>query len=206
MKSSGDPAATLPLIVGISGATGSIYGVRMLEILRSIGVETHLVVSKAGEVTLRHETGFTLRDLREIGHVTYPIGDIGAAISSGSFKTAGMVVAPCSIRTMSAIAYGNSDNLLTRAADVILKERRRLVLMLRETPLNLVHINAMKAVTEAGGIIAPPVPAFYINPDSIDDLVNHTVARVLDLFDLDVGDRIKRWRGLRTARSDVAPE
>jgi 4-hydroxy-3-polyprenylbenzoate decarboxylase len=203
---SGDPAGRLPLIVGISGATGSIYGVRMLKILREIGVETHLVISKAGEITLRHETGLTLRTLRDLGHVTYPIGDIGAAISSGSLRTAGMVIAPCSIRTMSAIAYGNSDNLLTRAADVILKERRRLVLMLRETPLNLVHINAMKAVTEAGGVIAPPVPAFYINPESIDDLVNHTVLRVLDLFGLDVEDRIKRWQGLRTARPNVAPQ
>lgn len=190
----------LPLIVVITGATGSIYGVRMLEILRANGVTTHLVVSKAGEVTLRQETGLSLRDLRPLATMTYPVGDIGAAIASGSFRSAGMIVAPCSIKTMSAIAYGISDNLVSRAADVVLKERRRLVLMLRETPLNLAHLKAMTLVTEAGGIIAPPVPAFYAQPETIDELVNHTVVRALDLFDLSLKDGIRRWEGLREAR------
>jgi len=193
----------LPLIIGITGATGSIYGVRMLEMLRSIGVETHLVVSKAGEVALNHETGMNLRDLRKLADVSYSIADISSAIASGSFLTAGMVVAPCSIKTMSAIAHGISDNLLTRAADVVLKERRRLVLMLRETPFNLVHLNAMKAVTEAGGIVAPPVPAFYTKPKKIDDIVNHTVARVLDLFDINLDEKIERWHGLGAARTNA---
>ena len=140
----------LPIIVGISGATGSIYAVRLLERLKSLDVETHLVASKAAEITLRHEMGLTLKDLRQLAGTSYPIGDIGAAIASGSFETAGMIVAPCAIRTMAAVAHGLSDNLLTRAADVTLKERRRLILMLRETPLSLIHSNAMKAITEAG--------------------------------------------------------
>lgn len=174
----------------------------MLEMLRTLGVETHLVVSKAGEVTLNHETGLSLRDLRKFADVTYSVHDIGAAISSGSFLTAGMVVAPCSIKTMSAVAHGISDNLVSRAADVILKERRRLVLLLRETPLTLVHLNSMKIVTEAGGVIAPPVPAFYIKPNQIDDIVNHTVARVLDLFGIGIDEKVKRWKGLRMAKAN----
>jgi 4-hydroxy-3-polyprenylbenzoate decarboxylase len=199
------PKEALPMIVGISGATGSLYGVRLLEMLRSIGTETHLVVSKAGEVTLRHEMGLTLRDLRKLADVTYPIGDIAAAIASGSFRTAGMVVMPCSVRTLSAIAHGISDNLMSRAADVVLKERRRLVLGFRETPLSLVHLNSMRVVMEAGGIIAPPVPAFYPRPAGIDDIVNHTVARVLDLFDIGVANGVKRWQGLSVARADGPP-
>lgn len=196
------PNDPLPLIVGITGATGSAYGVRMLEVLRAAGRKTHLVVSKAGEVTLMHETGRSLRDIRSLADESYPIGDIGAAIASGSFQTAGMVVAPCSIRSMAAIAYGLSDNLLTRAADVVLKERRLLVLMLRETPLNLAHINAMKSVTEAGGIIAPPVPAFYARPTSVDDIVDQSVARVLDLFGIDARNRVVRWQGLKEGKND----
>jgi 4-hydroxy-3-polyprenylbenzoate decarboxylase len=187
----------LPVIVGISGATGSIYAVRLLERLKSLDVETHLVASKAAEITLRHEMGLTLKDLRQLAGTSYPIGDIGAAIASGSFETAGMIVAPCAVRTMAAVAHGLSDNLLTRAADVTLKERRRLILMLRETPLSLIHINAMKAITEAGGIIAPPVPAFYIKPTSIDDIVDHTVARMIDLLGINADHDVKRWKGLR---------
>lgn len=195
-------AGSLPLVVGISGATGGIYAVRMLEALRSCGIETHLVVSKAGEVTLRSETGLTLRDIRSLAGASYPIGDIGAPIASGSFRTAGMVVIPCSIKSLSAIAHGASANLLTRAADVTLKERRRLVLVVRETPLSLIHLNAMKLVTEAGGIIAPPVPAFYTAPATIDDIVNQTVGRVLDLFGITPTDGVKRWKGLGAAQID----
>jgi polyprenyl P-hydroxybenzoate/phenylacrylic acid decarboxylase-like protein len=188
-----------PVIVGISGATGSIYAIRLLERLKCLDVPTHLVVSKAAEVTLRHETGLSLKELRELASASYQIGDIGAAIASGSFETAGMIVAPCAIRTMAAIAHGLSDNLLTRAADVTLKERRKLILMLRETPFNLIHINAMKAITEAGGIIAPPVPAFYIKPTTIDDIVDHSVARAVDLLGIEGDHDIKRWTGLRNS-------
>lgn len=186
-----------PVIVGMSGATGSIYAIRLLERLKCLEVPTHLVATKAAEITLRHETGLSLKDLRQLAVTSYQIGDIGAAIASGSFETAGMIVAPCAIRTMAAIAHGLSDNLLTRAADVTLKERRKLVLMLRETPFNLIHINAMKAVTEAGGIIAPPVPAFYIMPTTIDDIVDHSVARAVDLLGIEGDNETRRWTGLR---------
>ncbi|SRR5579883_946738 len=180
------------LIVGISGATGIVYGIRLLQMLKKTDVESHLVVSKASYKTLTFETDMTAEELRSLADVTYPTCDIGAAISSGSFKTMGMVIAPCSIRTMSEIASGVTSNLLTRAADVVLKERRRLVLMVRETPLHVGHLKSMLAVTENGGIIAPPVPAFYICPETLDDIINHTVGRVLDLFDTEVGS-IKRW-------------
>lgn len=180
------------LIVGISGATGIIYGVRLLELLRDAGVETHLVVSKSADVTRAYETDFDSKQLRDLASFSYSNSDIGAAIASGSFRTLGMIVAPCSIRTLSTIACGGADNLLTRAADVVLKERRRLVLLVRETPLHAGHLKSMLAVTEAGGIIAPPVPAFYTKPESIDDIVTHTIGRVLDLYDIEVPG-MKRW-------------
>lgn len=183
----------LPLIVGISGASGAIYGVRTLEALRAAGVPAHLVVSKSAAVTLKEETGRSVNDVRELAAVTYANGDIGAAISSGSFRTRGMVVVPCSIRTVSDIAYGTTDSLMSRAADVVLKERRRLVLVVRETPLHAGHLRSMLAATENGAIIMPPVPAFYHRPQTLDDVVNQTVGRCLDLFDIDSG-LVKRWR------------
>lgn len=180
------------LVVGISGASGVIYGIRMLQTLRRIGVESHLVVSRSAEVTLAHETSMKVAELRALADVSYSAADIGAAISSGSFRTLGMVVAPCSVRTMSEIASGVTSTLLTRAADVALKERRRLVLMVRETPLHLGHLRTMTALAEMGAVIAPPVPAFYARPEGIDDLVDHSVGRVLDLFGLDAGN-LRRW-------------
>jgi len=180
------------IIIGISGATGVIYGVRLLQVLKEMDIETHLVVSKPGDMTRAYETNISVSELRDMADVVYNINDIGAAISSGSFKTMGMIVAPCSIRTLSEIATGVTSNLLTRSADVVLKERRKLVLMVRETPLHAGHLKSMLAVTESGGIIAPPVPAFYTKPDTIDDIINHTVGRVLDLFDLEMPS-IKRW-------------
>lgn len=182
------------IIVGISGASGVIYAVRLLEVLRELGIETHLVVTRPGEMTIAHECGGPAKALRALASITYPAGDIGAAIASGSFLTLGMIVAPCSVRTLSEIATGATSNLLTRAADVCLKERRRLVLMLRETPLHAGHLKAMLAVTEQGAIVAPPVPAFYTRPQSITDIVDHTVGRVLDLFDLESG-LVDRWTG-----------
>lgn len=180
------------LIVGISGATGIIYGIRLLELLREADIETHLVVSRAADLTRLHEVDLSAAELRALATVHYPITDVGAAIASGSFRTMGMIVAPCSVRTLSEIATGVSGNLLTRAADVVLKERRRLVLLFRETPLHAGHIRSMLAATEAGAIVMPPVPAFYDRPRSIDELVTATVCRALDLFDLDVG-RLRRW-------------
>jgi len=188
-----DPTTSpLRLVVGISGASGVIYGIRMLQTLRRIGVESHLVVSRSAEVTLAHESAMKVAELRALADVSYAAADIGAAVSSGSFRTLGMVVAPCSVRTMSEIASGVTSTLLTRAADVALKERRRLVLMVRETPLHLGHLRTMTALAEMGAVIAPPVPAFYAKPQSIDDLVDHSVGRVLDLFGLDAGN-LRRW-------------
>ncbi|MGF6882842.1 4-hydroxy-3-polyprenylbenzoate decarboxylase [Nocardia sp. GAS34] len=180
------------LVVGISGATGITYGMRILELARKAEVETHLVVTSAAQLTRLHETDISAGDLSAMADVTYRPADIGAAIASGSFRTAGMIVAPCSVRTLSAIAYANNDNLLTRAADVTLKERRRLVLMVRETPLTMAHLRAMTAVTESGGIVMPPVPAFYLGPESVDDIVEHTAGRALDLLGIDVPD-LPRW-------------
>jgi 4-hydroxy-3-polyprenylbenzoate decarboxylase len=185
-----------PLIVGITGASGAIYGFRLLELLRACGVETHLIVSRAAQTTLAYETNLKLADLERLATVVYSNADIGAACSSGSFPTRGMVIVPCSIKTMSEIATGNTANLISRAADVVLKERRRLVLMLRETPFHLGHIRTMAAVTEAGAIIYPPVPAFYALPKTIAEMVDHTLARMLDLFDIDVG-KAHRWTGKR---------
>jgi 4-hydroxy-3-polyprenylbenzoate decarboxylase len=180
------------LIVGITGASGVRYGVRLLEILRDLPVESHLVLSKAAELTLAYETDLKVADVKALADVVYPVADVGAAISSGSFQTLGMVIAPCSVRSMSEIATGVTSNLLTRAADVVLKERRRLVLMLRETPLHTGHLRSMLALSEMGAIIAPPVPGFYAKPESIEAMVDHTVGRVLDLFGLDAGT-VKRW-------------
>jgi 4-hydroxy-3-polyprenylbenzoate decarboxylase len=180
------------LIVGISGASGVTYGVRLLQLLRNAGVETHLVMSKTAEITFAYETAFKIADVRALAHTHHRIDDMAACISSGSFHTAGMIVAPCSIRSMSEIATGVTTTLLTRAADVTLKERRRLVLMVRETPLHTGHLRTMTAVSEMGAIVAPPVPAFYAKPDTLDDMVDHTVGRVLDLFAIDVGV-VSRW-------------
>lgn len=185
------------LIVAMTGATGSIYGLRILETLRRLGGwETHLIVSDAGVLNAWQEYGLNRKDLHELADVTHNVRDVGATIASGSFITAGMVVAPCSMKTLAAVAHGFSDNLISRAADVILKERRRLVLVTREAPLNLAHLRNMVAVTEMGGVIFPPVPAFYSRAKSIDDLVNHTVGRVLDLFGVE-HQNIARWQGIK---------
>lgn len=184
------------LIVAITGATGAVYGVRLLQALREIpGVETHLVVSNAGALTLQHELGMTREDAGEFAHALYDVRDLGAAIASGSFLAEGMIVAPCTMKTLAAIAHGLSDNLIARAADVMLKERRRLVLMVRETPFHLVHLRNMTTVTEMGGIIFPPLPSFYHHPDTIAGMVGHTVGRVLDLFGLP-NELAPRWNGL----------
>lgn len=182
------------LILGISGASGVIYGIRLLEILQSLPVETHLVMSRSAEVTLAYETDFKVAAVRALADVVHPAEDMGAAVSSGSFKTMGMVVAPCSVRSLAEIASGVTTTLLTRAADVVLKERRRLVLMVRETPLHSGHLKNMLAVSEMGAIVAPPVPAFYARPDSLEAMVDQTLGRVLDLFDLDSGT-VARWEG-----------
>jgi len=181
------------LIVGISGASGVIYGVRLLQALKPLPVETHLVMTRTAEVTLAHETKMKVSDVRRLADVAYPIGDLAAAISSGSFQTIGMIVAPCSMRSLGEIAHGISSNLLTRAADVVLKERRRLVLVARETPLHTIHLRNLVTVSELGAIVAPPMPAFYNRPKTLDDVIDHTVGRVLDLFGLDTG-KVKRWR------------
>jgi 4-hydroxy-3-polyprenylbenzoate decarboxylase len=180
------------LIVGISGASGVIYGVRLLQALKALPVETHLVMTRTAEVTLAHETKMKVADVRRLADVAYPIGDLAAAISSGSFRTIGMIVAPCSMRSLGEIAHGITSNLLTRAADVVLKERRRLVLVTRETPLHTIHLRNLVTVSELGAIVAPPMPAFYNKPKTLDDVIDHTVGRLLDLFDLDTG-KVKRW-------------
>ncbi len=184
------------LIVGVSGASGSIYAVRLLDALTDLGVERHLVVSKPALLTLTSETDLTAKDLEERADVRYAPADVAAAISSGSFKTMGMVIAPCSVRTMSEIATGVTSSLLTRAADVCLKERRPLVLMVRETPFHVGHLRTMTRLAEMGAIIAPPLPAFYANPTSIEELVDQSVGRVLDLFGLD-------WRSTRRWGEDL---
>ncbi len=180
------------IIVGISGASGAIYGIRLLEVLQHLGIESHLVMTRAAELTIAQETGLKPAHVAAKASVRHAIGNVGASIASGSFRTLGMIVAPCSIRSLSEIAAGVTGTLLTRAADVQLKERRRLVLMLRETPFHLGHIRSMAAVTEMGAIVAPPVPAFYIRPRSIDDLVDHAVGRALDLLGVDSG-LVRRW-------------
>jgi flavin prenyltransferase len=180
------------LVVGISGASGSVYGARLLRLLQKLPVETHLVMSRSAEVTLALETDLKLADLRACADVVHPVGDMAAAIASGSFPTIGMIVAPCSIRSMAEIATGATTTLLTRAADVALKERRRLVLLVRETPLHTGHLRTMTALSEMGAVIAPPVPAFYAKPQSLDEMVDQTLGRVLDLFGIDAGI-VRRW-------------
>ena len=185
---------TQRIIVGITGASGIVLGVRALELLRATGVETHLVMSKSAELTLNYELDLSGADVRALASEVHSAKNIGASIASGSFLTAGMLIAPCSIRSLSEIASGVTSTLLTRAADVVLKERRRLVLMVRETPLHLGHLRSMTQVTEMGAVIAPPVPAFYSRPDSIDTMVTQSVGRALDLFGLH-SDAVSRWQG-----------
>jgi 4-hydroxy-3-polyprenylbenzoate decarboxylase len=183
------------LIVGITGATGTIFGVRLLQMLHGSGVETHLVMSKWGMRTLAHETSHTVKDVEELATKTYGVTDQSAAISSGSFVTLGMVIAPCSMRTVAAIAHGLGDNLIHRAADVILKERRKLVLVVRESPFNEIHLENMLKLARMGVVILPPVPAFYNNPQNLDDMINHVTMRVIDQFDIHL-DVMNRWDGV----------
>ena len=191
----------MELIIAITGASGAIFGIRMLEILQKMPeVKTHLIISKSASLTIASETNYKISDIKALADKNYKFEDISACFASGSYKIDGMIIAPCSIKTMSAIAHSYCDNLITRAADVVLKGRRKLVLMLRETPLHLTHLRNMSLVAENGGIIYPPVPAFYTNPKSIDDLINHTVYRALDLFDIDHGDLI-RWNGMKNTKS-----
>lgn len=183
------------LIVGISGASGAAYGISILKILKTLGVESHLVVTKAGKLSIEHETEYKLDDVIEMADHYYNNNDISARIASGSFLNDGMVIAPCTVKTMSEIATGCTQSLISRAADVTLKDRRKLILLFRETPLHLGHINSMKAVTEMGGIVMPAVTTFYNNPKSIDDMVTHTTARILDVLNIE-NNLIERWQGL----------
>jgi polyprenyl P-hydroxybenzoate/phenylacrylic acid decarboxylase-like protein len=195
-----EPHSKKRLIVAVTGATGSIYGMRILQRLRALGGwETHLVLSDAGVLNAWQEYGLTRRDLNKLADVVHNPRDVGASIASGSFVTHGMVIAPCSMKTLAGVAHAFSDNLITRAADVVLKERRRLVLLVREAPLNLAHLRNMVQVTEMGGVIFPPVPAFYSKAKTIDAIVNHTVGRVLDLFDVH-DDAIARWSGMGSGK------
>ena len=180
------------LVVGISGASGIVYGVRLLEVLRGGPIETHLVMTRSAEVTLAYEMARKVADIHALAGVVHRADDLGAAISSGSFRTEGMIVAPCSIRSMSEIATGVTSGLLTRAADVVLKERRKLVLLVRETPLHLGHLRTMTQLAEIGAIVMPPVPAFYTRPETVEDIVDHTIGRVLDLFGIE-SDLVRRW-------------
>lgn len=185
------------LVVAITGASGAVYGVRLLQALRAGGAcESHLVMSPSGVMTAQQELDMRRADIEGLADVVHNVKDIGATIASGSFRCAGMVVAPCSMKTLAAVAHGLADNLVSRAADVMLKERRRLVLLARETPLNLAHLRNMTAVTEMGAIVFPPVPAFYTKPASLDDMVDHTVGRLLDLFDLPHEGLVRRWEGM----------
>ncbi len=185
------------MIIAITGATGVIYGIRLLQVLRDIpGVETHLLISEAGVLNLHQELDMKRKDVEALADVVHNVRDVGAAIASGSFQSDGMIIAPCSMKTLAAVAHGFSDNLIARAADVVMKERRRLVLMVRETPFNLAHLRNMTAVTEMGGIIFPPLPGFYHRPASIAEMVDHTVGRVLDLFDIQ-HSLTPRWNGLK---------
>jgi len=193
------------LIVGITGATGTIFGVRILQMLHGSGVETHLVVSKWGARTLAHETQYSLDYVQSLATQNYGIGAQGAAISSGSFVTMGMVIAPCSMRTLAAIAHGLGDNLIHRAADVILKERRKLVLVVRESPFNEIHLENMLKLARMGVVILPPVPAFYNNPQSLDDMINHVTMRVIDQFDIHL-DVMNRWDGVLLDRKRSSGE
>jgi 4-hydroxy-3-polyprenylbenzoate decarboxylase len=192
------PAIPRRLVIAITGATGSIYGIRLLQVLRDMpGIETHLMLSEAGVLNLHQELDMNRKDAEAFADVVHNVRDIGASIASGSFQSDGMIVAPCSMKTLAAVAHGLSDNLISRAADVVLKERRRLVLMVRETPFNLAHLRNMTAVTEMGGIIFPPLPGFYQRPQSIIEMVDHTVGRVLDLYGV-AHSLTPRWSGIRT--------
>src|SRR5262247_1665507 len=193
------------LIVGITGATGTIFGVRLLQMLHGSGVETHLVLSKWGARTLVHETSYAVKDVQNLATQSYGATDQGAAISSGSFVTLGMVVAPCSMRTLAAIAHGLGDNLIHRAADVILKERRKLVLVVRESPFNEIHLENMLKLARMGVVILPPVPAFYNNPQNLDDVINHVAMRVIDQFDIHL-DVMNRWDGVLLDQKRSAAE
>ncbi|PVH30402.1 UbiX family flavin prenyltransferase [Pararhodobacter oceanensis] len=181
------------MVVGISGASGVIYGVRLLEILRELGIESHLVISAAAEITLAHETSLKLAQVQALASQVHAAGDIAAGIASGSFRTMGMIVAPCSVRSMSEIASGVTSGLLTRAADVTLKEQRKLVLMVRETPLHRGHLRTMAQLAEMGAIIAPPVPAFYTRPTTLAQIIDHSLGRILDLFGIDA-QVVNRWK------------
>ena len=192
------------LIVGISGASGAVYGARLLELLLALPVETHLVMSRSAEMTLALETDLKPADLRARADVVHAIGDLAAPISSGSFQTLGMILAPCSIRSMAEIATGATTTLLTRAADVVLKERRRLVLLVRETPLHTGHLRTMTALSEMGAVIAPPVPAFYAKPQSLEDMIDHTLGRTLDLFGFDSGT-VRRWGEAQPSARSPSP-
>ena len=196
------PSSSTPrrLVVGISGASGVAYGVRVLDALKALGVESHLVISRAALLTLSQETDLTPDDVTGRADVVHRINDVGATIASGSFRTMGMIIAPCSVRTMSEIATGVTSTLLTRAADVVLKERRTLVLMVRETPLHLGHLRTMTALAEMGAVIAPPLPAMYARPESVEQIIDQSVGRALDLFGLD-WDAVRRWNGLQGAEA-----
>ena len=188
------------LVVAITGASGAVYGVRMLQHLRrTAGWESHLILSQSGALTAFAELGLKPADIEALAHVVHNVRDIGASLASGSFTTDGMVIAPCSMKTLASVAHGLADNLISRAADVVLKERRRLVLLARETPLNLAHLRNMVAVTEMGGIVCPPVPAFYIRPATLDDVIDHTVGRALDLLGVPSDGLVERWGGIGAA-------
>jgi 4-hydroxy-3-polyprenylbenzoate decarboxylase len=182
------------IIIGITGASGMIYGIRLLELLKATSIETHLIVSKSAQLTRKYETELSLSELKALAEVYHSWNDVGASIASGSFQTLGMIIAPCSMKTMAEIAHGTSDNLIGRAADVVLKERRKLIIMPRESPLHLGHLQNMVTLTQQGAIICPAMPAFYNKPKTIDDLVNYSVGRILDFFEIDVGV-VDRWQG-----------
>lgn len=184
------------LVVGITGATGAVYALRLLQAVKALpDVETHLVVSPSGVLNIKHELDLTRQDVHALADQVYSFRDVGATLASGSFATTGMIIVPCSMRTLAAVAHGLSDNLITRAADVTLKERRRLLLAVRETPFNLAHLRNMTAVTEMGGVIFPPLPAFYMRPESMDDMIDHTVVRMLELLDIHIPG--ERWDGMQ---------
>jgi 4-hydroxy-3-polyprenylbenzoate decarboxylase len=195
------PSAEMPLVVGMTGASGAIYAKRLLEILKALDIPSHLVVSRSAEITIAHETHFKVAEIKSLATYVAKPEDIAASIASGSFRTRGMIVAPCSIRSMSEIATGVTSSLLTRAADVTLKERRRLVLMVRETPLHVGHLRTMTQLAEMGAIIAPPVPAFYARPVDLSEMIDHTIGRVLDLFEID-SRTVRRWTRDRQISSD----
>ncbi len=194
------------LIVGISGATGVIYGIRLLQVLSKIkGIETHLVISEAGEINIRYETDWKVEDIRRLANFTYDIHDVGARLASGSFRRDGMIIAPCTVKTMSALANSYTENLLIRAGDVTMKERRKLVLLARETPLHLGHLRNMERLTEMGAIVFPPVPAFYHKPHTINDIIDHTIGKLLDIFDIP-HDLYDRWAGLKMESDSLSSE